>query len=396
MPGSLVTKGLKSNIAESVGRGPLDTLSKRELGLGRVTRTILGQESCTEEEWDTFQRSQALYGIFYINLVTGVDGQITEDGAERFAYCLDPNIRRLPVPGEIVQLESRLAPDLAAQDGNLLQNKVYWVNIIPTWNHPHLNALPDLKVGDEGIQDEYFKDQGNDINPLQLCPGDLTVEGRHGQSLRFGGTWYTTSPISVKGTNGKPYAIIRVGQGVDNDGKGDVAVYEDVNKDKASLYFTSEHIIPLDQACSKRKAWKDKQVTEAKNYNKPQILLTSDRLWLNGRDDIELSAKNAIGLTADQVNIDGQSQVSFDATKVYLGNGSQNEKEPVLKGQATTDMISTLVDQYTYLLDTIKSVDSDPGVFIGGLKTVASALIPILKTYQKQLPTLHSKKVYTE
>lgn len=398
----LVTRGLKTNIQKGLGNSgtssPMSS-SGGETGLGRVTRVVLGAESCTEAEWNLYQKSQALYGIFYRKLITGVDGQIIEEGAEKFAYCSQPTLRRIPVKNEIVRLKSDVAPDQAAQTGNTFRNKVYWIDIILAWNHPHLNMLPDLRK-DKVEEDQYFKDNGNDINPLQLCPGDVTLEGRHGESLRFGGTWYKDSPISVEDTNGKPYAILRVGQGVDNGGQGDKTVYEDVNVDLGSLYFTTGHIIPLNQAANKRNAWKDKKVIEAKDYNKPQILLTSDRLWLNGRDDIELSAKNFIGFTADQVNLDGVSQVSLDATKIYLGDKSQGEKEPVLKGTTTTKMISDLTDQYITLLDTIiqagNSGNGDPGAFIGALQSVAKLLKPVLKTYQSQLPTLHSKKVYTE
>lgn len=399
---SLVTRGIKTNIAASTKTSFTPQRTSNALAnLGRVTRVVLGRESCTEEEWNRYQRSQALYGVFYKRLQVGTDGQLIEVGAEEFAYCYFSNLRRIPVPNEIVRISLDLAPDLVAQDDNISRQKNCWIDIVPAWNHPHLNTLPNLQKNAAEVTDGNFVDQGNDVNPLQLCPGDISLEGRHGESLRFGGTWYTGSPVAVEGTNGKAYAILRVGQGTDNDGQGDKAVYEDVNRDLASIYFTTAHIIPLNQAFIKRKSWgKDPKVTEAKDYNKPQILLTSDRLWLNGRDDIELSAKNSIGLTAGQVNIDGQEQVSLDATKVYLGDKSQDEKEPVLKGQTTTDMLSKLIDQFKHLLDTIvtagKEGAGDPGVFIGVLQTDAEILKKSLESYQEQLPTLHSKKVFTE
>lgn len=400
--GNTITRGIKANIQRGLGDSgtpsPMPT-GNAAAGLGRVTRVVLSKDSCTEEEWDLYQRSQALYGVFYKELQIDKNGQVAETGIEKFAFCPQISLRRIPVKNEIVKLRAEMAPDLSTQNGNLLQQKVYWTEILPAWNHPHLNMVPDLQKEDVE-EDDHFIDQGNEVNPLQLCPGDVSIEGRHGESLRFGGTWFAGSPIAVEDLNGKPYAILRVGQGADNDGEGDKAIYEDVNKDLASLYFTTEHIIPLDQACSKRDAWKDKQVTEAKDYNKPQILLTSDRLWLNGRDDIELSAKNFIGMTADQVNIDGQSQVSLDATKIYLGNKSQDEKEPVLKGATTTKMMSDLVDQFMTLLDSMVKAgqegSGDPGAFIGAMQSVSKVLLETLKSYKDQLPTLHSKKVFTE
>lgn len=401
MPSNTVTPGIKTAVVKGLGNsGIFSPISnpQQETGLGRVTRVILGPKSCKSKEWDEYQRSQALYGIFYKSIQIGTDGQVTETGAEKFAYCPTSNLRRIPVKDEIVQLKTTIGADLASQDRNLFQQKTYWTDIIPTWNHPNANLFPNLQK--KVIADSHFEDQGDKVNPLQLCPGDVSLEGRHGESLRFGGTWYEGSPITTKETNGRPYVILRVGQGADNDGQGDKAIYEDVNADAGSIYFTTDHIIPIDQAATKRGAWKDKKLVEAKAYNKPQILLTSDRLWLNGRDDIEMSAKNFIGMTADQVNIDGQSQVSLDATKIYLGNKSQDESEPVLKGETTTKMISDLVDQFMTLLDSMvkagQTGNGDPGAFIGAMQAVSKTLLETLKSYKDQLPTLHSKKVFTE
>lgn len=402
MASSTITTGIKTNIRKGLGNSgtpfPMSTLGQGT-ELGRVTRVVLGQESCTENEWILYQKSQAVYGVFYRKLQTGIDGQVIEEGAEKFAYCFHTDLRRIPVKNEIVRLKSDIGADLAAQNGNLFQQKTYWTEIIPAWNHPNSNMLPDLKKNTEE-SDKYFTDQGDMVNPLQLCPGDVTLEGRHGESLRFGGTWYPGSPVAVEDSNGKAYAILRVGQGVGNNGQGDKTIYEDVNQDLASLYFTTAHIIPLNQAFLKRNSWKDRKVTEAKDYNKPQILMTADRIWINGRDDIEFSSKNFIGFTSEQINLDGQEQVSLDATKIYLGDKSQNEKEPVLKGRTTTEMMSNLTDQFIILLDTMieagNSGNGDPGAFIGALQSVAKLLKPVLKTYQDQLPTLHSKKVYTE
>lgn len=401
MGSRLITGTYKGDMSTrpGMGRSSSPMSNSGELGLGRVTRVVLGEKSCTPEEWDLYQRSQALYGIFYKKFQVGTDGQILETGTERFAYCPSTNLRRIPIKNEIVRLKSDIAPDQAAQNGNLFTQKVYWSEIVPAWNHPHLNMLPDLTK--ENIEeDSNFVDQGNNVNPLQLCPGDVSLEGRHGESLRFGGTWYEGSPIATKETNGKPYAIIRIGQGADNNGQGDKTIYEDVNADAGSIYFTTDHVIPINQAATKRSAWKDKKLVEAKAYNKPQILLTSDRLWLNGRDDIEMSAKNFIGMTADQVNVDGQSQVSLDATKIYFGNGSQGEKEPVLKGATTTKMMGDLIDQlmdFLYgIVDAGKLGNGDPGAFIGVLQSDAQTLIQTLKTSKSSLPNLHSKKVFTE
>lgn len=401
MLSSLTTLGLKTNIIKSseLARAfsPMSS-SFQPNKVGRVTRVVLGEESCTKDEWELYQKSQALYGVFYRELLTGTDGQVIEGEKENFAYCSNSVLRRIPLKDELVSLEVQIAPDLSVQNQNINQSKVYWKDVVPVWNHPHLNLFPDLQK-ETVDQDEYFQDNGDKVNPLQLCPGDVTLEGRHGESLRFGGAYYKGSPISVQDSSGKPYAILRVGQGV-NNGEGYSPVYEDINQDLTSLYFTTEHLVPLNQAAFKRNAWKDRKVIEAKDYNRPQILLSADRVWLNGRDDVEFSAKNYVGMTAEQVNIDGKEQVSLDADKIYLGSGAQNESEPVLKGTATVQMLTNLVDQFITFLDTINKAGTigrgDPGAFIGTLQAISKLLTPVLETYKEQLPTLYSKKTYVE
>lgn len=399
---STISRGIKTNIQTSSGISRTSfpmSVANGLTNLGRVTRVVLDKNSCTEDEWNLYQRSQAIGGVFYKELQIGLDGQLTEISSEKFAFNLETNIRRIPVTNEIVRVGLKTAPDLSTQNGNLLQQKIYWLEILPAWNHPHLNTVPDLQKDSKNQIDTTFQDQGNDINPLQSCPGDLIIEGRHGESLRFGGTSYESSPIATEETNGKAYVILRAGQGADNEGWGDKGIYEDINKDKASIYLTTAHTIPLEQAFSKRDSWSQKPV-EAENYNKPQILLTSDRIWLNGREDIQLSGKDSIGLTSEQLSFDGQNQVSIDATKIYLGKESRKEKEPVLKGATTTALLSDLIDQFLSLLNSIvragQEGSGDPGIFVSVLQTSAKLLTQTLKTYKDQLPTLHSEKVFTE
>ena len=155
----------------------------------------------------------------------------------------------------------------------------YYLPIINLWNHPHHNTLPaaqnytkdqteifssenyeqagllrrvldgeldiDIPLG------KYFKEQ-LDIHPLLPYEGDHIVEGRFGNSIRFGATARSEEipeqnknywSNGTKGENGDPITIIRNGQSVALDNQGWIHTFEDVNFDPSSIYLTSNQKI---------------------------------------------------------------------------------------------------------------------------------------------------------
>lgn len=398
----LTSEGVRRNI--QISQKPGVTLGSSKQGtvsFGRVIKVILQQSDISEQTWKNLGYSQCLYGIFYQKLFeeTKTDvASIDEKENRNFAYCYQTSLRRLPIENEIVSLETTITGDKSEEYGSIPMYRTYWKDILPIWNHPNLNQYPDtVRNGDNATGTGKYFIESEAVNPLQMCPGDYSVEGRYGNSLRFGGTWYDNSPIATKNVNGNPYIILRNGQGVDNGGEGDKALYEDINLDSGSIYLTTGHKIPLKQANSKYDAWiNSKGPVLASNYGKSQILQNSDRVFINGRDDVEIVAKNAVGISSGEVNVDGNTQVSLDAKTIYLGSNAQNKKEPCLKGDATTSMLSNIIDELLEILTTIIDSSSDPGIFIGSLKSSAAIHKEFLINYQNQLKKLHSTKIYVE
>ena len=76
------------------------------------------------------------------------------------------------------------------------------------------------------------------------------IEGRFGQSIRFGSTvskFKGYNSWSDVGTNGSPITIIRNGQGKVTSPKDPFAsTVEDINTDGASIYMTSDQRIVID------------------------------------------------------------------------------------------------------------------------------------------------------
>lgn len=342
-------------------------------------------------DYDKYGKSQAINGILYIPLTTPSNEDTAND--LQFAYCGRTDIKTLPLKGEIVKLSINPTEE---RDANPNSKKTYWTEIIPIWNHPHHNAYPDIyQSGDDTNEFGPHFEEVSNVNPLQGFPGDVLIQGRHGQSLRMGGTKYNSNPWVDNSNNGKPITILRNGQvdstnGVDN-------ILEDINEDASSIYLTSDHTIELEQANTKVDAWSDTPV-ETNQFKGSQIILNSGRLIFNAKEEhILLSSNEGIGLNGNSISIDGEEYIGLDAKKIYLGKVALNrEDEPVLLGQSTTDLLDDFLSQFEQLIKTIATMPPAPPAAIAKMLAISNAILPVIPSLKNRLNLLHSKKVYTE
>lgn len=99
---------------------------------------------------------------------------------------------------------------------------------------------------------DTFKEKSN-IRNLFPNEGDVIIEGRFGNSIRFGSTAKQSkenknveSPWSTEGREGNPITIIRNGQSkADLDFNNWFPIYEDIQNDDSSVYLTSGQTIPI-------------------------------------------------------------------------------------------------------------------------------------------------------
>ena len=93
---------------------------------------------------------------------------------------------------------------------------------------------------------EYFKPDSR-VRPLKHFEGDLLIQGRMGQSIRFG-----SSQMELASPGMAPNIILRTGQGKDIE-KTDATkdsifglILEDVNKDASSIWMTADQNVPFE------------------------------------------------------------------------------------------------------------------------------------------------------
>ena len=94
-------------------------------------------------------------------------------------------------------------------------------------------------------------EENSNILPLQQFEGDVTLEGRKGQGIRFGSTVSKRSNInewSSVGNNGDPITILVNGY-VTSSADSQVII-EEINKEQSSIYLTSTQAIPLTPGAS--------------------------------------------------------------------------------------------------------------------------------------------------
>jgi hypothetical protein len=218
------------------------------------------------------------------------------------------------------------------------------------------------------------------IHPLLLFEGDKLLEGRWGNSIRFGSTVKNTpNTWSTTGTNGDPITIIRNGQGNQTD-EGWVPTIEDINNDDSSVYFTSTQKVPLEAASTSYNSYSSNSPTTPNQYSGKQIILNSGRLVFNTTEDhLLLSSKKSVNINAiSGFNVDSPQSV-IQSNSVLLGG--VNAVEPLLKGDTTIALLSQLIDQLS-LLSTALTATPVPQV-----TAAASQFVTYLAGLKVQLET---------
>lgn len=234
--------------------------------IGRVKSIVLNQYLDNSKTPNPDYNSPADIGkIRFERLYSNIS--TTKTSSENgFAWPMFSFIKQMPVYGEIVAIFYGPSSDL--NDTKDAQ-KLYYMPAFALWNAINHNAMPNLAEYSKFLSDYVTQPgyQGNSIdvpefpkgftfteskNVRSLTPfeGDSILEGRFGQSIRFGSTvskFKGFNQWSDSGINGDPITIIRNGQGSVTDPLDPFSTtVEDINTDKSSIYLTTSQRIVID------------------------------------------------------------------------------------------------------------------------------------------------------
>lgn len=243
------------------------------LMVARVVHVVNGPYYTGTTVRDPYYNDPTDLGKITFQFLVGNQDRTLDSYGNLPAKPLFSSMKQIPLEGEFVQIIP--GPGLALNESRG-QLDYYYSQPFNLWGASHHNALPDL--GDYGnyvnsLNSDYQQNQStnrannasvsssiayplgpdfaekSDIKALRVFTGDVTIEGRWGNSIRFGSTtpggvndnyWSTTGSI------GDPITIIRNGQGPQLDKTPWVPTIENINRDGSSIYLTSGQRVVID------------------------------------------------------------------------------------------------------------------------------------------------------
>jgi hypothetical protein len=394
---------------------------KGQMVAARVIDIVLDEK---HPKFDNVGQWNGIGAIFYEFLNQSGTGNV-----QNFALPYDSQIKTYPLVNEIVLLFSLPNQQMGQNTAN---QSYFYLKPLGVWNHPHHDAYPNLTENNNNQQqntDYQSTENGSvrrvtdgstdinlnspvnpsqntfvekaDIHPLMPYMGDSLLEGRHGQSLRFGSTAKSKSDIknnwSVAGNNGDPITILRNGQPTKVSNEGWIPIVENISQDLTSIYLTSYQKIPFSIANENFVSYTTPPTLPAQFAN-PQIILNSDRVVINAKNDsVLISGQTSVGLSSNgSINLESTSEINISSKLTRLGNKSANQS--VLRGDETVAYLKILITELQNIAEALKVVQDWPG---GAptpnpvVLTAANSALQVFENVYNEIDSIKSKIVKT-
>lgn len=241
--------------------------------LGRVTHVVQGPFLLGTNIPDKYYKNPTDLGVITFQIINSNQDSTLQSGGNVTAKPINSALKHIPLESELVWIIP--GPGLGMNESRG-QRDYFYMTPYNLWNSSHHNAFPNL--GDYGeyvsdIQRSYedssqtnqavntfatgsltfplgpnFPEKDN-IKSLRQFTGDVTVEGRWGNSIRLGSTTAVNgfeNYWSATGSAGDPITIIRNGQGRQDNNFAWFPTVENINRDPSSIYLTAGQQIIID------------------------------------------------------------------------------------------------------------------------------------------------------
>ena len=374
---------------------------------------------------DTHPKFEELGGWSSIGTIFYLDIEVSNNNINlsNIAKPLLPNLKNYPLVSEFILLFRLPNKDIFFNESN--NTSYFYLNPISIWNHPHLNAYPNVettsttqpteKKSYQSIEDGQTRKSSKEIinynynsplvggtfiersniHPLLAFAGDIITEGRWGNSIRFGSTAKTDSILygnnwSNIGEDGNPITIIRNGQPTDVSEEGYLPIIEDINKDLSSIYLTSNQTIPLKTTITNNPTISNNQPESIGSYEGSQVMINSDRLVFNTKaDSIILNSQSTISLTSiNTVGIYSQEgDIVLQSAKNNIRLGDTKASQSLILGDTFLDDFEILLNKFQALCQTLSI---EPQLYLSSgtassTKTQISSMLNNIKNYKSKI-----------
>jgi hypothetical protein len=354
--------------------GPINTSIKK--GFGFVYSVIL------DETHPVIKNSNGLVSVSYIGAIQFrySDDNASDDGNLSVAFPFDKTLKSLPLRNETVEIYKsggavmyrrigqEISPNTNSDEKNLTRyfgTKAKLNDTVGDYNNVQSTGITKTNINETAELDgfgKYFKAEKG-IHRLKMYEGDMLVESRFGQSIRFSGYNNPTNTFS-------PTIIIRNSESdITRKKTVEEAITEDVNWDGSIIALTSkDYELPFKPGIVSEAGISDFQTKPDTFDGYPQklvgdqILLNSGRIILSAKNgemifyskknygfisDGGMSIDNAAGIDVSvggNINVmTNSNDVAFftDNGSIFLGN---TELEPLVKGQQLVNLLAELID----------------------------------------------------
>lgn len=344
------------------------------------------------------------------------------------ARVLDANLKNIPIAGEVVLLlKGPTAYDSYVGTGQ----EYYYTNPISVQSSVHHNGLPGVsEVGpasnsnssetrqnsQDGIPRKSNKKTQStttidpvfperlDVYPLQPYSGDIILEGRWGQSIRFSSTiderrTYPVQPYWKKGLGDTGNPILVISNGTNpSQRKYNEFIQETPDTDDSSIWLTSGQEVKFTPASTYTPSITDKSVDlfRKNNFGGNQVIISSDRLIFNAKQqELIAFSKESIGLSAlKAISLDGQQVVEMESKRINFGI---NAKSPVLLGDRTMDWLNDLCSILSSFLTSVTKITVPTSFGPSGFPINSPSFIDLkarTKTLQQKIEKLQSQLAF--
>ena len=260
-------------------------------------------------------------------------------------YCrpANINIKQIPLIGEHVFIYRSIGVESNDED---VQIRWYYLNTLPLQSSIHHNSLPgttikrttqktdinstvpkstqDSNVSQQTALGDTFQER-TDVSPLQPFEGDLLIEGRFGNSIRFGSiinsevgpTIYSERQDSAfSGPTGSPIIILSNRK----PGTPKKFTTENVDEDYSSFYLTSpgQEIKTIQLS---------KELTISNGFNGSQFIGSADKIVLQAK--------------TGTIVLDAFKRISMNADEILLG--SEGATSPLVKGEILKQILQHII-----------------------------------------------------
>jgi len=242
--------------------------------IARVTHLVQGPNFMGTNIPDPNYKNPTDLGNILFQLMGTTQDRTLQSAGNVVAKPFYSILKQYPLEGEFVFI---LPGPSTAMNESRGQKDYYYLPPYNIWSASHHNAFPDLGDYSQYIsnvnrsyQDSAAVNQGVNasatgsltmplgpnfpeltyIKALQQFTGDTTIEGRWGNSIRFGSTnggqEKDENYWSSEGTAGSPITIIRNGQGKQENDIAWIPTVENINVDPSSIYLTNGQQLIID------------------------------------------------------------------------------------------------------------------------------------------------------